>query len=254
MLIRAGDRVRLPDGVFLRHDGLVDAVRGRVFPVNGSARLILAHADGRTVAELARLLDAPAEVALPDVVEFCARQNARLLLNVELRWGAPARWLATAARLAPLGLLPAFPRRRLPLPSAAAWRALVAAGAALASLAAVIALALLEPLVALLLGACVGSGLVLHEGAHAAALRGVPCCLVLAGLRVGVLHRPLPPRRRGAVAVAGPAAAVLAGCLALGAAWFFSLEEAALGAAPLASQALGLTVLGGDGRAACGLS
>lgn len=260
MLIAPGDRVRLPDGLLLREDGLADPVRDAVFPVNGSARVILANADGRTVAEIASRLGAPPEVALRDTLAFCAQQNVQLLLNVEPRRGALARWLATAARTAPLGLLPPFSRRRLAFPSATAWRALFGVGAAAGVLAAAAAFALLAaagivaPVAVLLLGICVGAGLVLHEGAHVAALTGVPCCLVLAGLRVAVLHRSLPPGRRRVVAVAGPAAAALAGGLALGAAWLLSLEEAALGAAPLAAQALGLTVLAGDGRAACGLS
>lgn len=260
MLIAATDRVRLPDGVVLSEDGLVDPVRDAVFSINPSARLILAHADGRTVAEIAGRLGAPSEITVRAILDFCTQQNERLLLNVELTRGAATRWLAAAARTAPFGLLPPFPRRRVALPGAVAWRALLDVGAAAGALAAAAAFAVLAaggviaPIGALVLGACVGAGLVLHEGAHAVALTGVPCCLALAGLRVAVVHRPLPPGRRRAVAVAGPAAAALAGGLALGAAWLWSFEEAAIGAAPLASHALGLTVLAGDGRAACGLS
>lgn len=253
MLIGPHDRVRLPEGVLLREDGLADRVRGAVFSANASARFILAHADGRTVADIAGRLG-PREVALADTVEFCARQNERLLLNVELRWGAAVRWLAVAVRMAPLGLVPPFPRRRLPLPSAAAWRALAGVGTIVAALAGGMALVLLTPGPAVILGACVGAGLVLHEAAHVAVLRGVPCCLVVAGLRVGVLHRALPPRRRRVVAAAGPTAAAVAGALVLAAAWLLSVEEAAIGAGPLAAHALGLTVLAGDGRVACGLS
>lgn len=256
--------MRLPGDLVVREDGLADPVRDTVFPLNWSGRFVLAHADGRTIAEIAGRLAvasrAPPDAALMDALSFCTEQNGRLLLNVELRWGTPARWLATVARTAPHGLLPPFPRRRVPVPSAGAWQALLGVGGVAACLAAAAALALLTaagvvaPLAAVVAGLSVGGGLVLHEGGHAAMLRGVPCCLALAGLSVAVLHRPLAPVRRRTVALAGPLAGTLGGGVVLAAAWFLSLEEAALGAAPLTAQALGLTVLAGDGRTACGLS
>lgn len=271
-MIDVRDRVRLPAGVRLTAAGLHDDVRGETFELNETGRLVVRCADGRRVGEVAELTAArfgvTEDIALADVSGFCLALNERFLLNVESRPGAVLlRLLVSLVRGLPLGALPAPPRRRARIDTtgasaavfstagALAWRALavgaLAAAAAAALLAGVGAPGLGPPV---LLGASAALALVVHEGAHAAALRGVPCCLCLAGTAVFLLHRPLPGRRRGLVAVAGPLAAAAAGLTALAAA--AALGLAALGPAALVplSHVLALTVAGRDGRAACGLS
>ncbi len=271
-MIDARDRVCLPAGVRLTAAGLHDEVRGETLELNDTGRLVVTCADGRPLGEIAELTAAhfrvPGDVALADVGVFCLALNERFLLNVESRPGAALlRLLSSLARGLPLGALPAPPRRRARINTARASAAVASTAAALAwralavgALATVSAAALLAGVGApglglpVLLGAGAALALVVHEGAHAAALRGVPCCLCLAGTAVFLLHRRLPGRRRGLVAVAGPLAAAAAGLVALAAAAAPGL--AALGPAALVplSHVLALTVAGRDGRAACGLS
>lgn len=271
-MIDARDRVRLPAGVRVTAAGLHDDVRGETFELNETGRLVVTCADGRRLGEVAELtatrFGIAGDVALADVGGFCLALNERFLLNVEPRPGAVLlRLVSSLARGLPLGALPAPPRQRRRIDTtgtsaavfstavALAWRALavgVLAAAATGVLLAGIGAPELGP--PILLGAGAALALVAHEGAHAAALRGVPCCLCLAGTAVFLLHRPLPGRRRGLVAAAGPLGAAAAGLVALAVAGALGL--AALGFAALVplSHMLALTVAGGDGRAACGLS
>ena len=107
---------------------------------------------------------------------------------------------------------------------------------------------------AVLVGSCTGLGLGLHEAAHAALLRGVPSALVTRGRRTSVLHAAVAPGRRALVAVGGPlAVAALGGVAIVGAGWLAAVPVLVVAGCPLAAHALALTVVGGDGRVACGL-
>lgn len=251
-MIRPEDVVRLPAGVRLTERGLEDDVRGAVYPLNASARLVLEHAGltiGEIAARVAREHGEAEEQVVADLVRFCATQNARLLLEVEPRGRLLPRALALAAR----GLVPAWPRRRCRLRDAAAPLARAAAVAA-TPVALVTLLLVQRPADAFALGAAVALGVVVHEAGHALVLRGHPACLAVAGLRLTILHRPVPPPRRCAVAAAGPAAAVALGVAVLGVGWGTVAGEAALAGSALTAHALALTVAAADGRAACGLS
>lgn len=248
-MIAAGDRIALPAGVALTRDGLADAVRGECFALNVAGRFVLER-HGRTVGEIASELSARFAVeprrALGDVAGFTERLNGLLLLEVSGRrlLRPRRRPLETARPLAALASVAA----------ALAGRAL-AAGIAAGALAA-LALAALGAYVVLAPAAfavSVGLGLLLHEGGHAAALRGTPACLGMAGLRAWVLHAPLPPGRRLAVALAGPALPAALGALLALVAWAASSTPLALVAPPLLAHVLALSVAGADGRAACGL-
>ncbi|MEX2211549.1 MAG: PqqD family peptide modification chaperone [Gaiellaceae bacterium] len=248
MLIRPEDRVRLPAGVRLTDAGLVDPIRAGPIPLNDTGRFVVAHADGRTVGALAHGLatatGVPAERALANTLSFCAALNRVLLLNVKRsRRRVPSAVVALAH-----GLRPAFLRRRGGL------RLLAAPAVALGALGWLAGAPLLSPGGALLLGLALGGGLALHELGHRALLRGASWCVAVSGLKVEILHQALPPPRRAVVAAGGPLVASLAGAAALAAAWWLAAAELALASAPLTAQALGLTVLAGDGRSACGLS
>ena len=98
-----------------------------------------------------------------------------------------------------------------------------------------------------------GLGLGLHEAAHAALLRGVPSALVVRGPRTRVLHAAIAPTRRAVVAAGGPLAVAALG-VALVAGGSLTMSPAAtIAGCPFAAHALALTVVGGDGRIACGL-
>ena len=106
---------------------------------------------------------------------------------------------------------------------------------------------------ALALGVATGLGVGLHEAGHVASLRGIPSALVTRGRRTYVLHAAVGPARRSLVAFAGPALSATTG-LALVVVGASGAEPAivCLGL-PFAAHALSLTVIAGDGRAACGL-
>ena len=264
----------LPEGVTLAEAGLSDSVRGVVLPVNPTGRLIVAHADGRSLAEIACVLaerfGLAREQALADVLTFARELNEKLLLNLHRR-GDPfrlaGRWLRSAGCLFPLGIVPEPPRRRRALATTghavaalAVARALAGFGLAAATGTGASTLFVLASLgvrdlpTAVALGGAVGVGIVAHEGGHAARLRGVPACVAVGGLRPFVLHAPLDARRRASAALAGPAAGVALGWVVLAAALAFDAEIAAVASVILAAQALGLTVGARDGRRACGLS
>ena len=241
-MIEPGDRVELAPGVVLADGVVVDVVRGASIRANESALLLLAQANGTTVAELGDVLArAGASDGLRDARTFCTQLNRSLLVNVRARYGALFLRRLAAARL---GIFVRAPLRRLDARSLSrVFLGLVPAGVVLALLALPLAILAGDWTIAL----AVGGGVVLHELAHAVALRRVPRALVIDGLRPSVLHPRLGAGKTTFVAAAGPLAPSLA-ALALVA---FARSPAC---APLAAHALGLTVLAPDGRNACGLS
>lgn len=260
------DVLELAGDVELRSGGLYDPVRGGSARLNATAAGVLRRSlsVGSLAAELERQFGLAPAGARAHARVFAAQLNAALVANVVPRGGSVTlalRWLRLSPVLLALGRLPRWPARRRPLDTSSALGG--AAAAAIGSLTPAVSLAAMILLVAspatlggpAVLAAAVaaagGSALALavHEGAHAALLRGVPACLVTRPLRAAVLHRPLSPRREAAVAFAGPAAGVLisAALLALAAAF----AELAPAASLVSAQALGLTVLAKDGRTIC---
>jgi hypothetical protein len=197
------DRVSLAPLVRLEGDAVVDEARGLRVPANRAALRILSAADGRPVAEIDE----------PDAREFCEELNCRLLVNVD----APLR-----------------PRR-----VANTVRGVLPCALGIVLLALPPALLVHAPLLA----PATGAGVLLHELAHAAALRGVPHVVVRRGPAPRLLHPRLPPNRLLFVAVAGPLAPAL-----------LALTLGGTVRLPLAAHALALTVAAPDGRNACGLS
>jgi hypothetical protein len=238
-VIALTDRISLAPDVTLDGDVVIDPVRRLRVAASPAAVLVLAHADGRTIAAVGELLTRyGAEDGQRDALEFSKELSRRLLVNVTIGPVAFFRRYAAAARRGILVHLP--PRRVRWLPAGL-------------GLAAGVLTAVTAP-VALLLGAwllvnAVVLGVVLHEAAHAVSLRGIPRALVLNGVMPSVLHPPLFGARAVVVAVAGPIVPALAGLLVV-APW----HTLAPACAPLAAHALGLTVLAPDGRNACGLS
>jgi hypothetical protein len=243
-VIEPGDIIELAPGVTLERDALVDAVRSVAIPINATAHAALA--DARTVADVSRVLESlGAPHPAQDAHELVARLNALFLLNVRTSMRARAVRRLAALRY---GLVARAPAVRLAIRGTAsvAW--------ALAPVAAVVLLALLPLAVVagatgVAVAAATAAGVVLHECAHVAALRGVPRALILQGLTPSILHTRVGPARALVAAAAGPAAPALVSLLAV-AAW----RSAAVVCAPLAAHALALTVAAADGRNACGLS
>ena len=239
-MIEGSDRIELAPGVVFRGDCLHDVVRGTDVPLTVSARTVLRP--GATIAEIAASLAClGARDPERDATAFATQLNGLLLANVR----APR--LLRRVRALRHGVALRAPPRRIAVNSP--WTFV----AALAPSAAAVVVVLL-PLVFLggpwtiAAAAAAGTGIVVHEAAHAVALHGVPRALVLDGLKPSILHPPLGARRTFATAVAGPLAPTLV-ALAVALAW----RSAAPAVVPLAAHVLGLTVIAPDGRTACGL-
>jgi len=271
-MIAETDTLSLAPGVALRDGQLADAVRGDSWPLNGSGAFVLCRMGlpvGQIVRELTNAFSLPLETARGDVLRFAWHLNSLALVNVE-RQGSIVRrladWILLAARLAPAGAVPVALARRRALDTRSVPRAvssgLVATLSRVAAIAAVSTVVAVQfsavggapgLVVPLALGIATGVGLGLHEAAHVAALRGVPSALVTRGRRTYVLHAAVSPSRRSMVALAGPLAvatlgvALVLGGTALGA------PSITIAGCPLAAHALALTIVGGDGRIACGL-
>lgn len=238
-MIASEDRISLAPGVTLDGGVVVDPVRRLRVAASPAAALVLAHADGRSIAAVGELLTGHgAEDGQRDALEFSVELSRRLLINVHIRPRALIRRFAAAARRGIVVHAPPRRVRSLPAGLALVTGALAAATAPFALLVGA------WPLVA-----GVALGVVLHEAAHAVALQGVPRALVLNGVWPSLLHPPLGAARAFLVAAAGPAVPALAGLLAV-----LLWNASAPACAPLAAHALGLTVLAPDGRNACGLS
>ena len=273
-MIVESDRVDLPSGVSVDGGYVEDVVRGCSWPLNDSGAFVLGCVGtplDAVVRDLAGTFSLPLDVARRDVLRFIWMLNSVALVNV-VHGGSRLRrcsdWLGLAARLVPAGALPTPLARRRSLDTRSVPRALVsslrAAGSRVIAVATGSTIALL-PLSAALggrgdayalvlaLGAGTGLGLGLHEAGHVVSLRGIPSALVLRGRRTFVLHAPLGSRRRSLVALAGPAGVVAVGlALVAGGAAIVAPSLVVFGL-PLTSHALSLTVVGGDGRAACGI-
>ena len=203
------------------------------------------------------------------MLRFVWQLNRLALVNVERtasRLGQLVDWLRLAARLAPAGALPAPVTRRRALDTRTAARAvvelpsavlprvvLVAAVATILAVhvALIVGAALLVPL---LVGLGTGLGLGLHEAAHAAAPAWRPerTRRARADGRASFTQRS---RRRGAsvVAVGGPLAVAALGSALVARGSLTTSPAATIAGCPFAAHALALTVVGGDGRIACGL-
>jgi hypothetical protein len=270
-MIAATDIVTLAPGVDVRQELLRDAVRGHAWPLNASGAFVLSRTGrplGAVATELADAFSLPPSEARGDVVRFVWELNRLALVNVERTASRLAQlidWLRLAVRLAPVGALPApITRRReidtrtAPLAISSCFKAVLPRVALVASVATILAahVALIVGaalVVPLLVGLGTGLGLGLHEAAHAAFLRGVPSALVVRGPRTRVLHAAIAPSRRMLVAVCGPlVVAALGVALVLGGE-LTAIPGVTIAGCPLAAHALALTVVGGDGRIACGL-
>ena len=265
-MLGCADALELPAGVRLDGAALADDVVGARYPANHAALFVLRRT-GRPLGEIAEELASTHGIALEqartDVLRFAFALNHEQLVNVVPGDGVARRvadWLRIAACLLPAGSLPSANRRRSGLDTSTPSRAALGALRALARRSllvtgAAVVLAApggLTPGV-VVLGLGVGIGLAVHEAGHAAFLAGIGAALVVSGARTYVIHRPLTPRRRRAVAAAGPGVTAALGVAAVATAWLAGVPDAALAGCPAAAHAAGLTVATGDGRAACGL-
>ncbi|MBM3679285.1 MAG: hypothetical protein FJW96_15645 [Actinobacteria bacterium] len=267
------DRLEVPTGVVLRDGKLEDVARGATVAVNPAAAVVL-RAGGRPLREIARDLEVAFAIdaarARDDVLRFAWQLNGLGLANVRHHHGRLWRglqWLRLALRLLPSATLPPSLTRRLPLDTTTSWRALAGVVRALvgrALLLAAVAVVVLMPVAAVggarslvlagALGASAGLALIAHETAHALALvRASPAAIVVSWRRISVIHAELTPRRRTVVAAAGPLLPATFGLAIAALAVVVRLPELAVGAAPLAGHAVGLTVITSDGRRACGI-
>ena len=270
-MIGASDIVTLAPGVDIRRELLRDAVRGHAWPLNASGAFVLARAGqplGLVASELAEAFSLPAAEARSDVLRFVWQLNRLALVNVEgttSSLGRLVEWLRLAVRLAPIGAMPAPMTRRSAIDTRTAahaisssFKAVLPRMIAVAAIATILAvhLALIAGAglsVPLLLGLGTGLGLGLHEAAHAALLRGVPSALVVRGARTRVLHAAVAPPRRVLIAVGGPLAVAGLGLALVLGGMLVMAPAVAIAGCPFAAHALSLTVVGGDGRVACGL-
>ncbi len=272
-MIAGSDRVVLPDGVSVHAGQVEDTVRGCRWPLNDTGGFVLLRAGAQldeVVRELAERYGITPDVARRDVLQFVWTLNALAVINIAhrgSRLGRGKEWLLLAGRLIPAATLPVPLTRRRALdtrtvPRAAA-SAFLAAGPRVLTISCAALVALL-PLsvglgagsavfVALGLGAGTGVGVGLHEAGHAVTLRGIPSALVLRGRRTFVLHAPLGDARRSLVALAGPAITVVLGLALIAAGSLLVSPALVILGLPLIAHAVSLSVLGGDGRSACGI-
>ena len=272
-MLVAGDRLSLPEGVELRGACLADHVRGAVWPLNPTGELVLSRS-GRSLAEIADELAAelavPADRSRADVMAFARRLNSLALANVECSEPAVRRllgWARAVVRLAPAGVLPPAAARRRPLDTRTAAGAIgscLAATAARAALLAAVAFGLVVHLTAVAGAPQLTAPLVRRArdrrrgcdsrvGPRGPPSRSAECARHprAADLRSPRANDPSPGAR--CVSLAGPVAAAAVGMALVGLGISQATPELAFAGCPLCAHACGLTVLGGDGRVACGL-
>ena len=258
-MIDGGDRIALPVGVTARDGALVDDVRGCVLPLNATGRAAIgASTPDEMAARLAQAYGVDRETARRDALRFCCDLNARALLNVDV---GIARWFLAAFAMRGL---PVPVVRRKPLATQTVCASLrtgviailwpVVGLCAVTSIACALALSLAGPVdLALVasLGVAGAAGVLVHELGHVVALRGVPACLLVRGLRVSVLHAACSEVRTKVVAACGPSSALVAAACALA---LLAVTRAPI-VAPcvllLAAHASGFTVATKDGRTLC---
>jgi hypothetical protein len=266
------DRLCLAPGVEVSDGKIVDGVRGASWPLNRSGALVLSCVDlplGGVAQAVKDAFAVPLETARRDVFRFALSLNALALANIERRGSRlrhAADWMRVAARLVPAGAVPGVLARRREVDTTTISRAVLSAFAATMSRVAVVSFATAvvaaqiavvggDPGVAgpVALGLGTGLALGLHEAAHVAMLRGVPSALVVRGRRTFVLHAPVGRGRRSLVAVAGPLAPVVIGVAIVSTGIGLGRLLVVVAGLPLVTHASALTVVGGDGRIACGL-
>ena len=271
-MLSADDRLLLAAGVRFEDGTLADAVRGSGWPLNATGCFVLERAGielGEIAIEVAAAFALPLERARSDVLAFAWQLNRLTLANIERRRGRLGHvlvWITLALRLLPAGALPPPTACRRPLDTHTTVNAVVSVVAAVwarsLAVAVVTAAAVLQfgalagrlALVpALAGGIAAGAGVALHEAAHATALRGVPSALVVQGRRTFVLHAPTGAARRALVALAGPATVCSVGIVLMVGATAAVSPALALAGGMLCAHAAGLSLLGPDGRSACGL-
>lgn len=269
-MLDADDTIVLASGVRRDPAMLVDDVRCSRYPLNATAELVLDRAGeplAEAVEELVERWGVTESTARHDVLRFAWTLNSSGLVNVR-RTGPRRRrvlaWLRVALRTLPSGRLPEATVERREVDTRSVGRAVVSTARALGRRGSALAAAAFSVLcvigslagnasvvAAAVVAGALGAAVLLHEGAHVAALRGVPAALLLVRGRVSVVHRPLGDSRALLVALAGPATPALAAAgLATASLWTGS-ALVALCACPAASHALAATVAGRDGRIAC---
>ena len=259
-MIASRDRVELAPGVRLEGTLLVDSVRATAIRVNASAAVALAHPTcDRMAAALSARFGVDRRRAAADARVLCGALNDALLLNV--RASAPillARWLALALVLAPMRRLPRWPTRRYAVETASAVAAVTSVTRATIRVACVVGLLVATPFALIgapaagvAAGLAAALGLVLHEAAHAVALRGVQAAVVVRGVRVALLHTKLDARREAAIAAAGPVSVAIAAVAVLVAATALEASTVAVAAVVLVLHAVALTAFAHDGRKVC---
>jgi Coenzyme PQQ synthesis protein D (PqqD) len=278
-MIRGDDRVSLAPGVRLSDYGLADVLHegDTLVTLNPSGRNIATLFDGRPLRDVGAAIVArygiDAQRAERDARILAADLNRRLMVNVQPRAGELARlsrWITQSIRGIPLLIVPSLrdlPSARWPLPIGRPLATVAVVTRHTVPRVALLGLMLVLPIVLMLgvLGALrpeipfallVGltTGLVAHEAGHALALRRGPAAIGLNGITVFIMHPPLRGAHRAIVAAGGPLMATAIGWALLFVALVTQSTPLALTASLLTFQALGLTVLGHDGRKACGLS
>ncbi len=278
-MIRSGDHVSLAEGVQLTGDGLADVLHenGNLVTLNSSGRGVASLFDGRPLRDVGVAIveryGIDAQRAERDARVLAADLNRRLMVNVEPRAGELARlsrWMIESIRGLPLLIVPRLsylPSARWPLPIGRPLATVATVTRHTLPRIALLGLALVLPVVlmlgalgalrpeiplALLLGLI--AGLVTHEAGHALALRRGPAAVGLDGVTVFIMHPPLHGAHRALVAAGGPLMAAAIGWVSLLVALMTAWPPLALTGSLLTIQALGLTVLGHDGRKACRLS
>jgi hypothetical protein len=144
-MIADTDRLTLAPGVAFDRGQLADAIRGGIWPLNGSGAFVLARNGrplGQIVRETAEAFSLTGETAREDVLRFAWHLNKLALVNVE-RGGSRLRrfadWILLALRLVPAGAWPGALARRRALDTRSVPRAVASSLTAILSRVVVVA-------------------------------------------------------------------------------------------------------------------